>query len=355
MTSSRARSQPLSDRRTEGFERVAVCRDPGAGYTGVIAVHSVTLGPAVGGTRLWSYPSLDEAIEDALRLSRGMTYKNAVAGLPFGGGKAVILGPPPSDPRAREALFRAHGRFLDELGGQFVTGEDVGTSPADMAIVAEETDHVAGLESGMGDPSPFTARGVFRAMEAAARLTWGGGLDGRAVAIQGLGNVGMHLAEILDSEGATLVVTDIDWTRVEEAVRRFGARAVEPGEVVAVKADVLAPCALGGVLDDAGVERVTAAIVCGGANNQLARPEHGTRLAERGIVYVPDFVANAGGVISGSVDIAGWDRARMVAAVEAIAETTTEVLELARDSACAPHGAAERIAEKRLRAARRNG
>ena len=333
-------------------EQVTVCRDPEAGYVGIVAVHSSRLGPAVGGTRLWRYPALADATADALRLSRGMTYKNALAGLPFGGGKAVVIDPGPRTEAERSALFRAHGRFIDRLGGLFVTGEDVGTSPDDMATISTETRHVAGLSSGMGDPSPFTALGVFRAIEAVAEDVWGDrALTGRTVAIQGLGNVGMRLARLLAEGGAGLFVTDIDSERVRAAQSELGAVAVAPDEIVDADVDLFAPCAFGGVLDEDGVERIRARVVCGGANNQLATPQNGRRLAERGIAYVPDFVANAGGVISGSVDIAGWDQERMSDAIDGIADTTREVLRIARADRLSTHDAAERLAEERLREA----
>ena len=312
-------------------------------------MHSTALGPAVGGTRVWNYASLDDALVDVLRLSRGMTYKNALAGLPFGGGKAVVLGPAPTRSDRREAFFRAHGRFVHRLGGLFITAEDVGTRPTDMEIIARETPHVAGLDRGMGDPSPHTARGVIRAMEAVAVERWGTPeLGGRTVAIQGLGNVGTNLAEDLHARGARLVVTDVVPDRMRHAVAAWGARAVPPGEILGVPADIFAPCALGGVLDDDAVDRLAVQAVCGGANNQLLEPFHGDRLAERGILYVPDYVANAGGVISGSVDIAGWDRARMERALQGIFETVREVFETARRLRVAPHEAADTMAEQIL-------
>ena len=335
-----------------GHQQVTLVRDPSAGYAGILAIHSTVLGPAVGGTRVRRYGSFEEAVSDALRLSRGMTFKNALAGLPFGGGKAVLMGPAPEGGEARDAFFRAHGRAVEGLGGRFVTAEDVGTSPADMAVAAQETAHVAGLERGMGDPSPYTARGVLRAMEAAALDRWGTPeLTGRLVALQGLGNVGMHLARLLRARGARLVVADVAEARVEVARRELDAEAVSPGEILAVEADILAPCALGGILNGDTVEGLRVEVVCGGANNQLGVLEDGDRLAARGILYVPDYVANAGGVITGGVDIAGWSRDRMEAALEGIFDTTRAVLAAAREWGVAPQRAADRLAEERLRAA----
>jgi leucine dehydrogenase len=336
-----------------GHQQVTVVRDPSVGYVGILAIHSTALGPAVGGTRVWRYASFDEALADALRLSRGMTFKNALAGLPFGGGKAVLLGPAPAEREEREAWFRAHGRAVDGLGGRFITAEDVGTSPSDMAAAALETRHVAWLERGMGDPSPYTARGVLRAMEASAVERWGSAdLAGRRVAIQGLGNVGMHLARLLRERGARLIVADVVGERAEAARKELGADIVAPGAILAVEAEILAPCALGGILDRDTVDRLRVEVVCGGANNQLLRLEDGDRLAERGILYVPDYVANAGGVITGGVDIAGWDRDRMEAALEGIFDTTRRVVAAARESGVAPQRAADRLAEERLGAAR---
>lgn len=335
-----------------GHEQVTVCRDAQAGYVGIIAVHSTVLGPAVGGTRVWHYASLDEAMTDALRLSRGMTYKNALAGLPFGGGKAVLLGPAPSSPAGRASFFRAHGRFVERMGGMFITGEDVGTSPGDMEVMEEETQFVAGLVRGMGDPSPFTAYGVRRAMEAVAAEIWGSpDLAGRKVAIQGLGNVGGNLAAELHQLGVRLVVCDTDQERVASAVTLYQAEPVAPDAILDVEADVFAPCAMGGVVDDEAVGRLRVSAVCGGANNQLLRPEHGERLRERGVRYVPDYVANAGGVISGSVDIAGWDLERMNEALDHIYYTVREVFALASNLGVGTHVAADRMAEARLAAA----
>lgn len=332
-------------------EQVTLHRDPGAGYTGIIALHSTVRGPAVGGTRLWSYPDVEAAAADALRLSRGMSCKNALAGLPFGGGKAVILGPAPTEPAARRALMRAHGRAIESVGGRFVTGEDVGTTVADMEMIAAETAHVAGREGGVGDPSPFTARGVLVAMEAAASLRWGrADLAGRRVAIQGLGHVGMRLAEMLRARGAELIVADVRAARVAEAVADLGATSAPVDEILAADCDIVAPCALGAVLNEASVSRLRAGVVCGAANNQLADPGTDDLLHARGVMYVPDYVANAGGVISGSVDIAGWSRARMEAALEAIGETVRAVFDRAAEGGIPSGRAADLLAEQRLAA-----
>src|SRR5438105_6309011 len=278
-----------------GHEQLVLCQDAASGYRGIIAIHSTVLGPALGGTRFWSYASDDEAIVDALRLARGMTYKNAVAGLNLGGGKSVIIGD--NKTTSRELLFRAHGRFVDSLGGRYVTAEDVGTSTGDMDFVHMETDYVAGLAGASGDPSPVTAHGVFRAIQASARYTWGSdALDGRTVAIQGCGNVGHNLALELVRAGAKLVVTDIDPERVNRVAHETGARAVATDDIYSQAADIFAPCALGAVINDQTIPRLKVQIVAGAANNQLLADRHGDELEARGILYAPDYVANAGGV-----------------------------------------------------------
>src|SRR5215216_6219714 len=230
-------------------EKVLIGRDAASGYHGIIAVHSTALGPAVGGTRFWNYASEDEALTDALRLSQGMTYKTALARLPLGGGKSIIIGD--NKTQNRDALFRAHGRFVDTLKGRYITAEDVGTSPADMEIVRLETQHVAGLLGGSGDPAPYTARGVFRAIQAATRFRWStDDLSGLTVALQGCGHVGYSLAKLLHEAGAKLIVTDVNSNNMSRAADDFAAETVPPGKIFSVQADVFAPCALGGVIND---------------------------------------------------------------------------------------------------------
>ncbi|HEX6316986.1 MAG TPA: Glu/Leu/Phe/Val dehydrogenase dimerization domain-containing protein, partial [Gemmatimonadaceae bacterium] len=313
-----------------GHEQLVFCHEPSSGYRGIIAIHDTTLGPALGGTRFWNYQSDEEAVFDVLRLARGMTYKNAVAGLNLGGGKAVIIG----DNRTtrREMIFRAHGRFVESLGGRYITAEDVGTSTADMDFVHMETDYVAGLEAKSGDPSPVTARGVFRAIQASARTRWGSeSVAGKTVIVQGLGNVGQFLCRELQAAGATLVVTDIDRTRVERATSEFGARAVDPAAIYSQKGDIFAPCALGGIINDETIPQLQVEIVAGGANNQLLEERHGDELERREILYAPDFVANAGGVINVYGEVAGWTRDRALRKADEIFETTLGVFEIARE------------------------
>jgi leucine dehydrogenase len=342
----------LFDRIAEmGHEQVVVCHDKASGYRGIIAIHDTTLGPALGGTRFWRYESDEDAIVDALRLSRGMTYKNAVAGLNLGGGKSVIIG----DNRTaqREMIFRAHGRFVDSLGGRYVTAEDVGTSTGDMDFVHMETDYVAGLAGASGDPSPVTAHGVFRAIQASAKQRWGSdSLEGRTVAVQGCGNVGHYLAVELQKAGAALVVTDIDAERVKAVVTETGARAVATEEIYAQPADVFAPCALGGVINDRTLPLLRVEIVCGAANNQLLENRHGEALEARGILYAPDYVANAGGVINVYSELAGWSRERSLRKADEIYHTVLNVFEIAQQDGVPTYVAADRLAERRIAAVR---
>src|SRR5215472_10275713 len=247
----------IRESSVSGYERVVCGTEETAGYQGMVVIHSTALGPAVGGTRYWSYTTEDEAMTDVLRLARGMTYKNALAGLPFGGGKSIVLrtGEAPD----REQLFRAHGRLVNSFGGKYITAEDVGTSPADMEYVLKETTYVGGLQGRSGDPSPHTARGVFRAMQAAARYRWGNDdLAGKTVAIQGCGHVGYHLARELYQAGAKLIISDVDRQRVDRVVRDFQARAGTVDDIYSVEADIFAPCALGGILNDQTIPRIGA-------------------------------------------------------------------------------------------------
>jgi leucine dehydrogenase len=339
----------IKEIRTDGeYELLATASDPESGYRGVIAVHSTRLGPSVGGSRFWNYASEGEAITDALRLARGMTYKNALAGLALGGGKSVIIGD--NRTRDREPIFRAHGRFVESLGGRYITAEDVGTSPSDMEFVRRETDHVAGLLDRSGDPSPVTARGVFRAVQASARARWGSDeLAGRRVALQGCGHVGYHLSKELHAAGAELLVSDTDEERVARVVADFGARRVAPEEIYAAPADVFSPCALGGVINDRTIPQLKAEIVAGAANNQLLEARHGAALERAGILYAPDFVANAGGIINGCIELLGWERERARRQVEEIYDTLLRVFDIARRDGVPTSEAADRLAEERLR------
>ncbi|HTJ22671.1 MAG TPA: Glu/Leu/Phe/Val dehydrogenase [Gemmatimonadaceae bacterium] len=332
-----------------GHEQLVLCQDSATGYRGIIAVHSTVLGPALGGTRFWSYATDEDAIVDALRLARGMTYKNAVAGLNLGGGKSVIIGD--NKTADREMLFRAHGRFVESLGGRYITAEDVGTSTADMDYVHMETDYVTGLAGRSGDPSPVTAHGVFRAIQASARERWGSDdLSTRVIALQGCGHVGYYLAKELHETGAKLVVTDIDPERVKRVVNEFGARGVSSDEIYTVQADIFAPCALGAIINDKTIPALKVEIVAGAANNQLLEERHGDELDRRGIMYTPDYVANAGGVINVYSELAGWTSARSFRKADEIYETVLKVFEIARSEKIPTYLAADRLAEQRIRA-----
>ena len=338
----------------DNHEQVVFFYDRPSGLKAIVALHDMTLGPAVGGCRMWPYASEAEAVTDVLRLARGMTYKAAMARMPFGGGKTVIIGDSRTD-KSRD-LFRALGRAIESLAGRYYTGEDVGTSPADMDWASEETHYVLGRASGgSGDPSPVTARGVWLGIRTAVAHKLGRkDLSGVRVAIQGLGHVGYNLAKLLAKEGAQLIVTDLDPGRAERAGREFGAKVVGSDEILSVPADVLAPCALGGVINDESLPRLACAIVAGAANNQLLEDRHGAALHARGILYAPDYVINAGGLINIAEELSprGYDRERALAQVQHIATTLGEVFERAEREGVPTHQIADRIAEERIRTAR---
>jgi leucine dehydrogenase len=327
-------------------EEVVRLHDAESGLSGVIVLHSSRLGPAAGGCRLWRYDSAAEATIDAVRLAEGMSYKNAMAGLPLGGGKAVLSLPDGAIDRA--ALFRAFGRAVASLGGRYVTAEDVGTSVRDMMHVAETTRHVAGLPpkpgAPGGDPSPWTALGVFRAMELAVRRLLGAGIGDVTVAVQGLGHVGYALCELLHESGARLIVAEPRTEIAAAAAAAFGAEVRAVGELVAADADVFAPCALGAVVDQKTARTLRAKIVCGAANNQLATPQQGATLAERGILYAPDYIVNAGGIINVAAEYLGWSRTEAQNRVEAIPARLAEVLDFADSHGLVPHAAADTFA-----------
>jgi len=332
-----------------GHEQLMLCQDSASGYRGIIAVHSTVLGPALGGTRFWHYATDEEAIIDALRLARGMTYKNAVAGLNLGGGKSVIIGD--NKTADREMIFRAHGRFVESLGGRYITAEDVGTSTADMDYVHMETDYVSGLAGRSGDPSPVTAHGVFRAIQAAAKERWGNDdLSSRTISIQGCGHVGYYLSKELHEAGAKLIVTDIDADRVKRVSNEFGARAVGADEIYSAQADIFAPCALGAIINDKTIPRLQVEIVAGAANNQLLEERHGDALEQRKILYAPDYVANAGGVINVYGEIAGWTSARAFRKADEIYDTILKVFSIAKAEGIPTYLAADRLAEQRIQA-----
>jgi leucine dehydrogenase len=338
-----------------GHESVLFCSDNEAGLRAIIAIHSTLLGPALGGTRMWHYASEAEALQDALRLSRGMTYKAAVAGLNLGGGKAVIIGDSAHD--KSERLFRAYGRFVEALGGRYITAEDVGTNVQDMAYIRMETSHVVGISEeagGSGDPSPVTALGVLSGIRACLDTVYGTpDLDGRRVAIQGVGKVGYALAELLHRAGARLTVCDVDPERVEAAVDAFGARVVDDEDFFGLEVDVLAPCALGAILNDETIPQIRAPIIAGSANNQLQdETRHGEALAEREILYAPDYVINAGGLINVYSEIEKTPESLALKRAEAIGDTIRRVIRLAHTEDVPTFEAAKRLADERLAAAR---
>jgi leucine dehydrogenase len=332
-----------------GHEQVLLSHDPSCGYFGIIAIHDTTLGPALGGTRFWQYASTDEAITDALRLARGMTYKSAVAGINLGGGKSVIVGD--NRRQDREALFRAHGRFIETLNGRYITAEDIGTSPADMEYIKLETDHVAGLLGLSGDPSPVTAYGVYVGMKASAKARWGSdSLKGKRVAVQGCGNVATHLCRHLHQEGARLIATDIDPAKVKRVVAETGADTVAPEAIYDVAADVYAPCALGATINDDTLARLKVEIIAGGANNQLAEDRHGDLLEQRGLLYAPDYVINGGGVINVYGELHRWPHERSTKKAGEIYDTLLRIFEIARRERIPTYRAADRLAEERIAA-----
>ena len=337
-------------------EGLVFCRDGATGLRAIVAIHDTTLGPALGGCRMWRYGSEEEAVVDVLRLARGMTYKAAVSGLDLGGGKSVILGDPDRDKSG--ALFRSFGRYIEALGGRYIVAEDVGTSPEDMESIRSETSHVVGVSvarGGSGDPSPFTALGVVAGMRACAEEVFGSpSLGGLTVAVQGLGHVGYELCRLLRGEGARLVVADLHPGTVKRAVVEFGAEAVEPGDVLSVPCDVFAPCALGAVVNDATLLGLRCAIVAGSANNVLAEGRHGEALAERGILYAPDYVINAGGLINVAGELEGYDEGRARERVARIYDSVKNVIGISKRDGIPTNVAADRLALERLSAARRH-
>ncbi|MBC3869801.1 Leu/Phe/Val dehydrogenase [Undibacterium oligocarboniphilum] len=331
----------------DNHEQVVFASEAKSGLKAIIAVHNTQLGPAMGGCRMWNYSSEAEAVRDVLRLSRGMTYKNAVAGLPIGGGKSVIIGNPKTD--KTPALFEALGEALERLGGRYVTAEDVGTSPADMANVALKTNYVAGLGD-RGDPSPFTALGCFVGAQAAVRHQFGrDSFDGLTVALQGLGHVGYDYARRLQEAGARLIVSDIDQAALARAQAELGAEVVATDAIYDVQADIYAPCALGATVNPETLSRLKAKIIAGAANNQLATPEMGIACREKGILYAPDFVINAGGIIKVCYEYLNTPETGLDAHVRRIGETLSEVFVQADADRLPTSVVADRIAEARFK------
>lgn len=336
-----------------GHEQVVFCQDESTGLRSIIAIHNTTLGPAVGGTRMWMYTSESDALTDVLRLSRGMTYKSALAGLNIGGGKAVIMG----DARTQknEALMRRFGKFVDGLGGRYITAEDVGISTRDMEYVKMETNHVVGLPEylgGGGDPSPVTAYGVYVAMKAAVKeLTGSDSLNGKKVMVQGIGHVGEYLVGHLVKEGAEVKVADIYEDRCKRISDEYKVEVVNVNDVYTQDVDIYAPCALGATVNDETIEQSRCAIICGAANNQLKDESiHGRAVLEKGILYAPDFVVNSGGIINCYWEIIGYNRQAAMAQAEKIFSTTQHIFSKSKDENIPTYLAANKIAEARIEA-----
>lgn len=334
-----------------GHEQVLFCHDPEGKLKAIIAIHDSSLGAAMGATRLYPYTSEVEALYDVLRLSRGMTYKAACANLPVGGGKAVII----AEPQAKNSeLLRAYGRFINRLNGKFITGQDVNLTPEDVREIRCETRYVVGISERSGGPAPMTAFGVFLGIKAAVEYRWQqSSLAGMRVAVQGLGNVGKHLCQNLHEQGVQLFVTDIQRQKAVEMQRLYGAEVVEPDEIYALDVDVFSPCALGGILNDSTIARLRSPIIAGAANNQLTEEQaHGNLLKQKGIIYCPDYVINAGGLINVYNEMIGYDEQRAFQQLNNIPKTLVEIFQKADNEQITTHDAAHYLAEERIQKAR---
>lgn len=337
--------------QTDDYEQIVFCQHKESNLKGIIVIHDTTLGPALGGLRIWNYDSEEEALNDALRLAKGMTYKNAAAGLNLGGGKAVIIGDPQKD--KNEAMFRAFGRYVESLNGRYITAEDVGSTEDDMNIIHMETDYVVGtsIGTGSGDPGPVTAYGIYNGIKATAKEAFGSDdLKGKRIAVQGVGQVAYHLCDYLHKEGASLIVTDINKQSVERAVNDFGAEAVDPNDIYSVDCDIFSPCALGGIINDDTIEQFKAKVIAGSANNQLQESRHGEVLHKKGIVYAPDYVINSGGVINVSDEMQGYNEERALNKVKTIYNQLELVYDIARRDNIPTSVAADKMAEERISA-----
>ncbi len=354
---SKATAAPLSSNVFESLsnsmhhEQVVFCNDPETGLKAIIAIHSTVLGPSLGGTRMWMYKSETEALNDVLRLSRGMTYKASISGLNLGGGKTVIIGDSKTD--KSEALFRKFGRFVNKLGGKYITAEDVGTTTKDMEYVAMETKHVTGLPESMGgggDPSPVTAYGVYMGMKASASFAWGNdSLNGKKVLVQGVGHVGENLVKNLKKEGAVIYISDINEEQLKKVSQEYGAQVIAPDKIFDLDLDIYAPCALGATLNTENINKLKCTVIAGAANNQLADEKvHGPMLVDKGIIYAPDFLINAGGLINVYSELSGYNRQRALTQTEHIYQVTLEIHRKASVEKIPTQQAATQIAEKRI-------
>lgn len=332
-------------------EQIVLCSDPDTGLKAIIAVHNTTLGPALGGTRMWNYESEEEALRDVLRLSRGMTYKAAISGLNLGGGKAVIIGDPHID--KTEALFRSFGRFVDGLGGRYITAEDVGMTEREMEWIYSETKYVTGIPKalgGSGNPSPVTGYGVYMGTKACAHKAYGSdSLEGKKIALQGAGNVASHFARHAAKEGANLFITDIYEDKAKVLAEEVGGEFVDPDSIYGLNVDIFTPCALGGVINDDTIDLFKCDIIAGGANNQLDEEDrHGEMLLEKGIIYAPDYVINAGGIINIASELEGYNEERALQNAGNIYNTITDILEYSDEHNMPAHKASNALAEKRI-------
>lgn len=332
-------------------EEIVYCYDKDSGLKAIIAVHNTTLGPALGGTRMWPYASEEDALIDVLRLSKGMTYKAAAAGLNLGGGKAVIIGDPKKD--KTEFLFRTFGAYVNSLNGKYITAEDVGTSVTDMTYVFMETPYVTGIPvsfGGSGDPSPYTAHGTLMGIKAAVKAKLNtDSLKGLRVAVQGMGSVGSHLVEYLVKEGAQVSIADIDKDKVKKIVDRYSLPVVDPDEIVTSDCDIFAPCAMGAIINDKTISKLRCKIIAGGANNQLAELRHGDALMELGILYAPDYVINAGGLMNVFVELEGYSAERAFEKTTQVYENLLQVFAISKEEGISTQRAADRLAEKRIK------
>lgn len=335
-----------------GHEEVIFFSEPSCGLKAIVAIHDTTLGPALGGTRMWPYASEEEAITDVLRLSKGMTYKAAVSGLNLGGGKAVIIGDPKKD--KSEALFRAYGRFIESLNGRYITAEDVNISVQNIDDIYTETNYVCGIakaSGGSGNPAPYTALGVFRGMEASATKVWGSrdAIKGKVIGIQGVGSVGIELAKLITEAGGKIIFTDISEDNIQRMRKRFPeAEFIASESFYSANMDIYAPCALGATINDETIPQLKCKIVNGAANNQLKEDRHGQELRDRGILYAPDYLINAGGLMNVSIEFEGWNDYKSRRMIDTIYDTTLRIFQISEERNIPVNQATDALAEERL-------
>lgn len=339
----------VSEMFAMGHEKVLICQDPKVGLKAIIAVHSTVCGPSLGGTRMWKYKNEAEALKDVLRLSRGMTYKNAISNLNLGGGKAVIIGDSRKDKSPE--LFRSFGRYVESLSGAYITAEDVGISPEDMIHVSKETKHVSGMPGKSGDPSPVTAFGVYMGMKAAAKIQYGSdSLSGKKIAVQGVGHVGEYLVGYLAKESAEIVITDIHDDILKNVAGKYGCSIVSPEDIYSVDMDIYAPCALGATVNDDTISKLSCNIIAGAANNQLAdENKHGHLLMEKGIIYAPDFLINAGGVMNCYAEVMNISNEDVMKMAENIYSTTYDIIKTSQLESIPTFLVANKMAEERIK------